>query len=226
MLVFYLSLYIINSRRIQTMKYIERVLEDVKAKNSDQPEFIQAVEEVLESLEPVIEAHPEYEDMAILERLVEPDRTIMFKVPWQDDQGKVHVNRGYRVQFSNAIGPYKGGLRLHPSVNLGIIKFLKVKLTISSNKYILTDQRLTVEKGILSKKISNLELWRIVDIEMKQSAGELATGGCTIVLTTQDLSDPTLYIKGLNIAHGREIYKALTEHIANATKNSGVMRTV
>ena len=109
---------------------------------------------------------------------------------------------------------------------LGIIKFLKVKLTISSNKYILTDQRLTVEKGILSKKISNLELWRIVDIEMKQSAGELATGGCTIVLTTQDLSDPTLYIKGLNIAHGREIYKALTEHIANATKNSGVMRTV
>lgn len=111
-------------------------------------------------------------------------------------------------------------------VFLGIIKFLKVKLTISSNKYILTDQRLTVEKGILSKKISNLELWRIVDIEMKQSAGELVTGGCTIVLTTQDLSDPTLYIKGLNIAHGREIYKALTEHIANATKNSGVMRTV
>lgn len=106
------------------MKYIERVLEDVKRKNADQPEFIQAVEEVLESLEPVIEAHPEYEDMAILERLVEPDRAIMFKVPWQDDQGKVHVNRGYRVQFSNAIGPYKGGLRLHPSVNLGIIKFL------------------------------------------------------------------------------------------------------
>lgn len=85
MLVFYLSLYIISSRRIQTMKYIERVLEDVKRKNAGQPEFIQAVEEVLESLEPVIEAHPEYEAMAILERLVEPDRAIMFKVPWQDD---------------------------------------------------------------------------------------------------------------------------------------------
>lgn len=111
-------------------------------------------------------------------------------------------------------------------VFLGIIKFFKVKLTISSNKYILTEQRLTVERGILSKKVSNLELWRIVDIEMKQSASELTTGGCTIVLTTQDLSDPTLYIKGLNINHGREIYKTLTEHVANATKNSGVMRTV
>ena len=106
------------------MKYIEKVLDEVKTKNADQPEFIQAVEEVLESLEPVILAHPEYEDMAILERLVEPERTLMFKVPWQDDKGKVQVNRGYRVQFSSAIGPYKGGLRLHPSVNLGIIKFL------------------------------------------------------------------------------------------------------
>ncbi len=108
------------------MKYIEKVLDEVKTKNADQPEFIQAVEEVLESLEPVILAHPEYEDMAILERLVEPERTLMFKVPWQDDKGKVQVNRGYRVQFSSAIGPYKGGLRLHPSVNLGIIKFLGV----------------------------------------------------------------------------------------------------
>lgn len=106
------------------MQYIERVLEDLKAKNTDQPEFIQAVEEVLESLEPVIKAHPEYEKMAILERLTEPERTLMFKVPWMDDQGNVQVNRGYRVQFSSAIGPYKGGLRFHPSVNLGIIKFL------------------------------------------------------------------------------------------------------
>ena len=106
------------------MDYITRVLDEVKTKNADQPEFIQAVEEVLESLRPVIEAHPEYEKQAILERLVEPERTIMFKVPWMDDNGQVHVNRGYRVQFSSAIGPYKGGLRLHPSVNLGIIKFL------------------------------------------------------------------------------------------------------
>lgn len=106
------------------MSYINRVLQQVKEKNGDQPEFIQAVEEVLESLEPVIQAHPEYEQQAVLERLVEPERTLMFKVPWMDDAGNVQVNRGYRVQFSSAIGPYKGGLRLHPSVNLGIIKFL------------------------------------------------------------------------------------------------------
>ena len=115
------------------MNYVERVLEDVKAKNAEQPEFIQAVKEVLESLKPVIEAHPEYEKMAILERLVEPERVVMFKVPWQDDQGQVHVNRGYRVQFSSAIGPYKGGLRLHPSVNLSIIKFLGFEQTFKNS---------------------------------------------------------------------------------------------
>lgn len=106
------------------MKYIERVLKEVKEKNSHEPEFSQAVEEVLESLTPVIEAHPEYEKLAILERIVEPERAIMFKVPWTDDQGQVQVNRGYRVQFNGAIGPYKGGLRFHPSVNLSIVKFL------------------------------------------------------------------------------------------------------
>lgn len=106
------------------MDYITKVFNQVKEKNADQPEFIQAVEEVLESLRPVIEAHPEYEKQAILERLVEPERTLMFKVPWMDDNGQVQVNRGFRVQFSSAIGPYKGGLRLHPSVNLSIVKFL------------------------------------------------------------------------------------------------------
>ena len=106
------------------MSYIQNVLSSLKAKNPGQNEFIQAAEEVLTSLSPVIAAHPEYEKNAILERLTEPDRQIMFRVPWTDDNGKIHVNRGYRVQFSNAIGPYKGGLRFHPSVNLGIIKFL------------------------------------------------------------------------------------------------------
>ena len=106
------------------MSYVAHVIEQVKAKNAEQPEFIQAVTEVLQSLEPVIEAHPEYEQAALLERIVEPERVIMFRVPWVDDNGKVQVNRGYRVQFNSAIGPYKGGLRLHPSVNLGIIKFL------------------------------------------------------------------------------------------------------
>ena len=106
------------------MSYVERVIEQVKAKNAEQPEFIQAVTEVLTSLEPVIEAHPEYEAAGLLERIVEPERVIMFRVPWVDDKGKVQVNRGFRVQFNSCLGPYKGGLRLHPSVNLGIIKFL------------------------------------------------------------------------------------------------------
>ncbi|MDE6953613.1 MAG: NADP-specific glutamate dehydrogenase [Erysipelotrichales bacterium] len=106
------------------MEYIERVLNEVKMKNASEPEFIQTVEEVLTSLKPVLEAHPEYEKYAILERLVEPERVIMFRVSWVDDEGKVQVNRGYRVQFNSAIGPYKGGLRFHPSVYLGIIKFL------------------------------------------------------------------------------------------------------
>ena len=106
------------------MSYVQRVIDQVKAKNPEQPEFIQAVTEVLESLEPVIEQHPEYEAAGLLERMVEPERVVMFRVPWVDDAGKVQVNRGMRVQFNSAIGPYKGGLRLHPSVNLGIIKFL------------------------------------------------------------------------------------------------------
>ncbi|MBR1471767.1 MAG: NADP-specific glutamate dehydrogenase [Lachnospiraceae bacterium] len=107
------------------MAYVDEVLEQVKAKNPDQPEFIQAVTEVLNSLRPVVEANEEkYRKLAILERITEPDRQIMFRVPWVDDKGQVQVNRGYRVQFNNSIGPYKGGIRLHPSVNLSIIKFL------------------------------------------------------------------------------------------------------
>ena len=106
------------------MSYVESVIELVKEKNPNEPEFIQAVTEVLTSLEPVIEAHPEYEKASLLERLVEPERVIMFRVPWVDDEGNVQVNRGYRVQYNSCIGPYKGGIRLHPSVNLSIIKFL------------------------------------------------------------------------------------------------------
>ena len=105
-------------------EYLKSVYEGLCARNAEQKEFLQAVEEVLETLEPVIAAHPEYEKAGLIERLVEPERVVMFRVPWTDDAGKVHVNRGYRVQFNSAIGPYKGGLRLHPSVNLSIIKFL------------------------------------------------------------------------------------------------------
>ena len=106
------------------MSYVSDVLEKVIEKNPAQPEFVQAVKEVLESLEPVIEANPQYQKESILERITEPERQLMFRVPWVDDNGKVQVNRGFRIQFNSAIGPYKGGLRLHPSVNLGIIKFL------------------------------------------------------------------------------------------------------
>ena len=107
------------------MSYIDEVLANVKEKNAAEPEFLQAVEEVLESIRPVVEAHEDtYRREAILERLTTPDRALVFRVPWVDDKGQVRVNTGYRVQFNNAIGPYKGGLRLHPSVNLGIIKFL------------------------------------------------------------------------------------------------------
>ena len=106
------------------MQYIQDVLTELKTKNPGQDEFIQAATEVLTSLAPLIEKRHEYRKNAILERITEPDRQIIFRVPWVDDGGNVRVNRGYRVQFNNAVGPYKGGLRFHPSVNLGIIKFL------------------------------------------------------------------------------------------------------
>ena len=104
--------------------YLQSVFDGLKARNPNEPEFLQAVEEVLETLTPVIEARPEIQNAGIIERIVEPERTIMFRVSWVDDNGKVQVNRGYRVQFNSAIGPYKGGLRLNPSVNLSILKFL------------------------------------------------------------------------------------------------------
>ena len=106
------------------MSYAQNVLAKLKEKNAGEPEFIQAATEVLTTLEPVFDKHPEFEQAGLLERLVEPERQLMFRVPWVDDEGKVQVNRGFRVQFNSAIGPYKGGIRLHPSVNLGIIKFL------------------------------------------------------------------------------------------------------
>ena len=109
--------------------YIERVLAETKAKNANEPEFLQTVEEVLTSLEPVINAHPEYEKACLLERMVEPERTIEFRVVWMDDNLQYHVNRGYRVQYNAALGPYKGGLRFASNVNLSIIKFLGFEQT-------------------------------------------------------------------------------------------------
>ncbi len=104
--------------------YVRNLITQVKAKNPAEPEFHQAVQEVVESLEPVLQRHPEYRAAKILERMVEPERVVMFRVPWVDDQGEIHINRGFRIQMNSAIGPYKGGLRFHPSVTLGILKFL------------------------------------------------------------------------------------------------------
>jgi glutamate dehydrogenase (NADP+) len=114
-------------------EYVNKLLADVKAKNPAEPEFHQAVQEVAESLEVVLERHPEYRSAKILERMVEPERTIIFRVPWMDDQGEIQINRGFRVEFNSAIGPYKGGLRFHPSVNLGILKFLGFEQTFKNS---------------------------------------------------------------------------------------------
>ena len=106
------------------MTYSEKVIAELEARYPEQAEFIQAAKEVLETLQPALDAHPEYEEASLLERLVEPERVIMFRVPWIDDEGKVQVNRGYRVEFNSAIGPYKGGLRFNPTVTVGMLKFL------------------------------------------------------------------------------------------------------
>ena len=116
-----------------TNEYLKRVYDGLAQRNANEPEFLQAVREVLESIQPVVEKHPEYEKAGLIERLVEPERIITFRVPWVDDQGKVQVNRGYRVQFNSAIGPYKGGLRFHPSVNQGILKFLGFEQTFKNS---------------------------------------------------------------------------------------------
>ena len=113
--------------------YVQRVYDGLCARNAHEKEFLQAAEEMLTSLSPVFDKHPEYEKAGLLDRFVEPDRIVMFRVPWIDDNGNVQVNRGYRVQFNNAIGPYKGGLRLHPSVNLSIIKFLGMEQVLKNS---------------------------------------------------------------------------------------------
>ena len=114
-------------------KYINKVYKEIKNKSKNEPEFLQAFEEVLFSLEDYIESHPEIEKHGILERFCEPERIIQFRVPWVDDKGKVHVNRGFRVQFNSAIGPYKGGLRFHPTVNQSIMKFLGFEQTLKNS---------------------------------------------------------------------------------------------
>ena len=111
-------------------EYLNRVYADVVKRDAHEPEFLQAVKEVFESLELVIDKHPEWEKNGLIERFVEPERVIEFRVPWVDDAGNVRVNRAFRVQYNSAIGPYKGGIRFHPSVNLSIMKFLGFEQTL------------------------------------------------------------------------------------------------
>lgn len=169
-------------------EYIECVIENVKKKNPGEPEFIQAVEEVLPTLKPIIEKNPEYITKNILERFVEPERQIMFKVTWTDDQGKVQVNRGYRVQFNGSIGPYKGGLRFHSSVTLSVIKFLGFEQTLKNSLTGLPmgggkggsdfDPRGKSDAEILRFcQAFMLELYRHIGPDVDVPAGDIGVGG-------------------------------------------------
>ena len=170
------------------MSYVDEVIESVVAKNPAEPEFHQAVKEVLESLRPVIEANEEkYRKVALLERMVEPERQIKFRVPWVDDKGQAHVNTGYRVQFNSAIGPYKGGIRLHPSVNIGIIKFLGFEQVFKNSLTSLPigggkggsdfDPKGKSDREIMAFCQSFMtELYKYIGADVDVPAGDIGTG--------------------------------------------------
>ena len=167
--------------------YVQRILEELKRRNPGEPEFHQAATEVLESLTPVFDRHPEFEAAGLLERFVEPERVVMFRVPWVDDAGKVHVNRGFRVQYNSAIGPYKGGLRLHPSVNLGVIKFLGFEQVLKNSLTGLPigggkggsdfDPKGKSDREVMAFCQSFMtELYRHVGADVDVPAGDIGTG--------------------------------------------------
>jgi glutamate dehydrogenase (NADP+) len=170
------------------MSYAQRVIELVKTRDAGQPEFHQAVTEVLESLEPALDRFPKYEQNKILERIVEPERQLMFRVPWVDDKGQIQVNRGFRVQFNSAIGPYKGGLRLHPSVNLSILKFLGFEQVFKNSLTTLPmgggkggsdfDPKGKSDNEVMRFCQSFVtELFRHVGADTDVPAGDIGTGG-------------------------------------------------
>ena len=170
------------------MSVIHEIFESVKRRDPDQPEFHQAVWEVLESLEPVLEAHPEYVDAGIVERIVEPERLIHFRVPWVDDSGNVHTNRGFRIQFKGAIGPYKGGLRFHPSVNASILKFLAFEQVFKNSLTTLPmgggkggsdfDPKGKSDGEVMRFCQSFMaELWRHIGADCDVPAGDIGVGG-------------------------------------------------
>ena len=182
------SIFITNTKEGITMSYTKRVLELAIKNNPNESEFIQAVTEIFSTLEKYVDSHPEYEKAGILERLIEPERTIMFRVPWVDDNGRVQVNRGYRVQFNSAIGPYKGGLRFHPSVSLSIIKFLGFEQIFKNS---LTGQPIGGGKGgsdfdpkgksdneVMAFCQSFMtELYRHISADNDVPAGDIGVGG-------------------------------------------------
>lgn len=171
----------------QAHSYVDRVLEDLHTRYADQDEFLQAVSEVLDSLRPLFDQNPQYEQQAILERITEPERAILFRVPWVDDKGKIQVNRGFRVQFNSAIGPYKGGLRLHPSVKLGTIKFLGFEQIFKNSLTGLPmgggkggsdfDPKGKSDNEIMRFCQSFMtELWRHIGADTDVPAGDIGTG--------------------------------------------------
>lgn len=170
------------------MTYIDNVLARLKEKNPGETEFIQAATEILQSLEPVVEKHPEYEKAALLERFTEPERIIMFRVPWTDDNGRVHVNKGYRVEFNSAIGPYKGGLRFHPSVNLSVVKFLGLEQILKNSLTGLPigggkggsdfDPKWKSDREVMAFCQSFMtELYRHIGADTDVPAGDIGVGG-------------------------------------------------
>ena len=183
------------------MSYVDEVIELVVKKNPGEPEFHQAVKEVLDSLRPVVEANEEkYRKEALLERLVEPERVIMFRVPWVDDKGNVQVNKGYRVQFNSAIGPYKGGLRFHPSVYLGIIKFLGFEQIFKNSLTGLPigggkggcdfDPKGKSDREVMAFCQSFMtELYRHIGADTDVPAGDIGVGGREIYRLRTSVSD-------------------------------------
>ena len=170
------------------MSYTQKVLDELKARYPEQPEFIQAATEILGTIQPALDAHPEYEEAALLERLVEPERIVMFRVPWVDDQGKVQVNRGYRVEFNSAIGPYKGGLRFNPTVTLGMLKFLGLEQILKNSLTTLPmgggkggsdfDPKGKSDREVMAFCQSFMtELYKYIGADTDVPAGDIGVGG-------------------------------------------------
>ena len=172
----------------ETGEYVKDVINLARAKNPAEPEFLQAVQEVLETLGPAISKHPEYQKARILERMIEPERVLMFRVPWIDDAGQVQVNRGFRIEMNSAIGPYKGGLRFHPSVNLGILKFLAFEQVLKNSLTTLPmgggkggsdfDPKGKSDNEVMRFCQSFMsELFRHIGAETDVPAGDIGVGG-------------------------------------------------